>query len=216
MNTYRYLATVVAFVVLFAEIRGNSFVRSTPKVFSSPSGAFRVRKQPSKVLKNPRGRWEETEFIVYRLEADSQSYVEAARFTAKGHPREIFINDSGSHIVTLDQCFSGGWGPRIIIVYDTAGKLLKQWSLEDIYGFPDAYDPSKHPKFRMAGSSIRWRGDGSWSLDQTVIGRIGTPVASVDIADDGTITHVDHGEHCSLHLNLPSLEITDGGAFHKA
>ena len=99
-------------------------------------------------------------FIVYRLNAETQEYRERSRFNVEGHPIELFINDAGDRIVTLDQYFGIGQGPRVVAVYSAEGRELKKWALKDFY------DKKKIDKLPETTASVHWRGRAGWMGDQ--------------------------------------------------
>ena len=104
--------------------------------------------------------WSKVLFIVYQLNHASQGYRELRRFNVEGRPNELLINDRGDRIVTLDQYFGIGQGPRVVVVYDGKGKELKTWALKDFY------DKKKIKDLTETTASVLWRGDAGWTSDQ--------------------------------------------------
>ncbi len=99
-------------------------------------------------------------FIVYQLDQGSQGYREMRRFEVEGSPIRFLINDRGDRIVTLDQQFGIGQGPRVVVVYDGKGNELKKWALKDFY------DKKKIKDLTETTTSVFWRGDAGWMSDQ--------------------------------------------------
>ena len=127
---------------------------------SSPKGEFLLRAIPPKKLNEEGKQWSKMLFIVYQLNGQTQAYRETSRFNIEGHPIELFINDSGDRIVTLDQYFGIGQGPRVVAVYTGEGRELKNWALKDFY------DKTKLDKLPESTASVHWRGQAGWMGDQ--------------------------------------------------
>ena len=111
--------------------------------------------------------------IVYQLNTETQDYHESSRFNIEGNPVELFINDAGDRIVTLDQYFGIGQGPRVVVVYSTKGRELKKWGLKDFY------DKKKIENLPETTASVIWRGSAGWTIDQKGI-KIFRPVGFED------------------------------------
>ena len=65
-------------------------------------------------------------------------------------PKGAYISDAGK-LVTLDKMNSYGTGDNVIVVYNKDGKLVKNYSLKDIY------DENNYSKFIETSSSFHWR-----------------------------------------------------------
>lgn len=172
---------------------------ATPETISSPEGKFLLRKIPSENSKNLRTIWLETTLIVYKLDSITQHYNELHRFAVKGHPGELFIDDSGSRIVTLDEYFGMGQGSNVVVVYDIKGRILRRWNLTDFY------DKSKFAKLRRSTSSIYWRGDVNWSDDQKTL-NISNP-SSLIRSDDKSYSISYENEFPSFILDPFELKL---------
>lgn len=92
--------------------------------------------------------------IIYRLDAENQSYAEVSRFQTSDAPREFLINDSGTRIVSLD-----GYANRVLAVMDGSGKDLKTWKLTDLHR------PEVIKGMAETTSSTIWRGRARMELD---------------------------------------------------
>ena len=151
---------LINFLTLIAS--ADSWAPETPQTISSPKGQFLLRAIPFQCLSDGKNQSKIT-FIIYRLDLSSQDYRETARFGIEGHPLELFINDSGDRIVTMDQYFGIGQGPRVVVVYNARGLELKKWALKDFY------DKKKIGKLSESTASVHWRGSAGWVPDQKSI-----------------------------------------------
>lgn len=132
----------------------------TPQTVSSPNGEFLLRSIPSLSLDEKENKWSSMIFIVYELNQASQDYRETSRFSVDGLPLELFINDAGDRIVTMDEHYGQGEGPRVVAIYDTKGRELKKWALKDFY------DKKMFGKMLDDTSFSHWRGRAGWTGDQ--------------------------------------------------
>lgn len=203
-----YFITFVMLVACSGILNGDSLMPATPETISSPEGKFLLRKIPSEKSKNTKTIWLKTTLIVYQLDSVTQHYNELHRFDVKGQPSELFIDDSGSRIVTLDEWFGMGQGSNVVMIYDIEGKILRRWSLTDFY------DKSKFAKLRRSTSSIYWRGDVNWSHDQKTL-KISNPGSLIRNNDKSYSISYDN-EFPSFVLNpfelklLPKVRSVDG------
>jgi hypothetical protein len=174
-----HFATLCAFA--------DSWARPTPQTVSSPNGESLLRSIPPQRQDEKSDKWSKMVFIVYRLDPASQDYRETSRFNVEGHPIELFINDAGDRIVTIDQYFGIGQGPRVVTVNDTKGHELKKWALKDFY------DKKKIDKLPTSTASVHWRGAAGWMRDQKGIW-ISKPTSFTDKNDqfDDFILDVRH------------------------
>jgi hypothetical protein len=155
---------------------GDSWAPQTPQTISSPRGEFLLRAIPPQRLDDEGKEWSKTMFIVYQLTAHDQDYRESSRFYVEGRPLELFINDKGDRIVTIDQYFGIGVGPRVVAVYNTRGRELKRWALKDFF------DKRKIARLPQTTASTHWRGQAGWMYDQSGIW-ISKPTIFEDRAD---------------------------------
>lgn len=65
-------------------------------------------------------------------------------------PVEAVVSNDGRYVVTFDNHHSMGYGKDVMAVYDYQGKLLKQYSLEQI-------SPFSINRYKASRSSIWWR-----------------------------------------------------------
>ena len=154
------LLAIALLLVLPLTAFADSWMPQTPQTVSSPQGEFLLRTIPPKRLDDQGKNWSKMLFIVYQLDQASQDYREMRRFNVEGRPIEFLINDRGDRIVTLDQYFGIGQGPRVVVVYDGKGKELKKWALKDFY------DKKKIKDLTETTASVYWRGDAGWLSDQ--------------------------------------------------
>ena len=157
------MKTHFAIAVLFLLsqfLSADSWAPPTPFTVSSPEGKYLLRAIPPQHVKEEGGNRSKMLFIVYQLDHESQDYRETNRFNVEGHPIQIMINDQGDRIVTLDQYFGIGRGSRVVAVYDSKGRELKTWALEDFY------DKEKVKELPKSTSSVHWRGEVSWMHGQ--------------------------------------------------
>ena len=141
----------------------DSWSPATPQTVSSPEGKSLLRAIPPKRLDNEGKKWSKILLIVYRLNEESQDYQESTRFQVEHHPLDLFINDAGDRIVTLDQYFGVGQGPRVAAVYNGQGRELKTWALKDFY------DGKMIKHLTHTTSSVFWRGSTGWVHDQNAL-----------------------------------------------
>lgn len=157
----------LVFIYLFLFLATNAFADSwsspTPRTVASPKGEFLLRTIPPRRLGEGNDEFTKMKFIVYRLDPATQDYQETTRFDVEENPIEFFINDTGDRIVTMDQYFMVGKGPRVVVVYDSTGKELKTWALKDFY------DKEGIKHLSESISSIHWRGEAGWISDQSEI-----------------------------------------------
>ncbi|WP_193214080.1 hypothetical protein [Luteolibacter marinus] len=151
----------IALLLAFSQFTfADSWVPQTPQTVASPQGEFLLRAIPPKRLDDQGEKWSNMLFIVYQLDQGSQGYREMRRFEVEGSPIRFLINDRGDRIVTLDQQFGIGQGPRVVVVYDGKGNELKKWALKDFY------DKKKIKDLTETTTSVFWRGDAGWMSDQ--------------------------------------------------
>ena len=141
----------------------DSWAPATLQTVSSPRGDFLLRSIPPKRQSEDGKTWSKMIFIVYRLDPDSQDYRETNRFEVEGHPLELFINDAGDRIVTMDQYFGIGQGDRVVVVYNASGRELKHWALKEFY------DKKTIGDLTESTASVYWRGEAGWMSDQKSI-----------------------------------------------
>jgi hypothetical protein len=141
----------------------DSWSPQTPVTVSSPKGECLLRSIPARRLDEQGNKWSKMILIAYRLDPASQDYRETSRFSVEGSPIEFFINDLGDRIVTMDQHFGIGQGPRVVVVYNREGRELRKWALKDFY------DKKKLPKLPETTASVHWRGRTFWMGDQKSI-----------------------------------------------
>jgi len=158
----------------------DSYAPSTPQAFTSPAGMYVVRIQAAKSVEKPNGYWKHTEFSIFAYNAESDTFNRVNRFEVEGHPLELFVNDAGTRIVTIDQQFGTGHG-QIAAIYDFQGKRLAEWKLTDLFPEQELFGP-RSSRFRETTSSIQWRGETAWSRDQKSIW-IGAPTRFQSNAD---------------------------------
>jgi hypothetical protein len=187
-----------------APVLADSFRPAKPETFSSPSGTHLVRMEAADSVEDSRGYWKQTEFNVFTYDEASESYRRAARFNVEGHPEIIFINDTGTHIVTLDQRFGSGYA-QVAAIYNLKGERLAQWTLQDLFGTGNIFDLRSLPQFRRSTSSIYWRGDARWSHDQKGIW-IDAP-HKVEYREDGSYSIIHPSNMDTYSINPEKLEM---------
>jgi len=203
--TTAYYATALG-VLLLSLVRafGDSYAPSKPEAFTSPSGKHLVRIEPADSVKDSTYFWKNTEFNIFSYNQETENYERVTKFDVEGHPLQLYINDAGTRIVTIDQHFSIGHG-QIAAVYDFEGQRLAQWTLKDLFGDVDLFDRSKLPNFRRSTSMIYWRGSVGWDHDQKTIW-ISPPSTSV-VHEDGSITVSHPANMDSYEINLEKVEM---------
>ncbi len=91
-------------------------------------------------------------YIYYRCGIDSvYQLVDSIKMVNALCPTTGYIFDNGKYFVTFDNWGSIGYGENVIVLYDSLGKLIKNYSLEDI--FPDRI----LDKFPRSLSSRFWK-----------------------------------------------------------
>ncbi|HEY8961749.1 MAG TPA: hypothetical protein VIM57_06035 [Luteolibacter sp.] len=194
-----FLGTLLITHISFAD----SFLPSTPEVFSSPSGKYVVRTQAAKSVEKPGGYWKHTEFSLFTYNDETGLLDLVRRFDVEGHPLKLFVNDAGSRIVTIDQHFGTGYG-QIAAIYDFQGKRLAEWKLTDLFGEDDLLN-TRSSRFRETTSSIQWRGDAGWNHDQKGIW-IGAPTRYESNAD-GSYSIIHPANIDSYLIDLEKVEM---------
>ncbi len=198
----------LAFVVLLGcgtRANADSYAPSTPEAFLSPLGKYLVRIEAADSVENSRFYWKHTEFNVFSYNEKMETYERVTKFDVEGHPLLLFINDAGTHIVTIDQHFGVGYG-QIAAVYDFEGKRLAQWTLKDLFKVEDLFDPRKLPDFKRSTSSIYWRGDAGWNRNQKTIW-ISAPT-KFESHDDGSYTVIHPADMDSYEIDLEKLQMS--------
>jgi hypothetical protein len=51
-------------------------------------------------------------------------------------PVIALVSPKGKYLITLDNWYSAGYGPDVLVVYNEKGELLKRYQLEDFSPFP--------------------------------------------------------------------------------
>ena len=74
-------------------------------------------------------------------------------------PVSAIVLDNGEYAVTFDDWHGLGYGPNVVVIYGTGGKLLRAFALSDIVPV-DYIEALPH-----SVSSIQWRGDARFSTD---------------------------------------------------
>lgn len=148
----------------------------------SKSGKYLIRTEPSDTLDDSRFYWQKTELNLFSYNEKTETFDRVGKFDVKGHPLQIFINDAGTRIVSIDQHFGVGHR-QIAAIYDFKGKRLKEWHLSDLFDIKKLL-LADEPNFGRSTSSIYWRGEARWSYDQKSI-LIAAPTRSHPF-DDGT------------------------------
>jgi hypothetical protein len=184
--------------------KADSFLPSTPDAFTSPSGTCLVRMEAAKTVKDPRGYWVQTELSIFAYDKPSEDYRRTARFNIEGHPGLVFINDAGTHIITLDQRFGSGYG-QIAAIYNPKGERLAQWTLGDLFKIDNHFHPKALPQFRRSTSSIYWRGEARWDSNQKSI-HIGAP-RQIEYREDGSYSISHSSEMETYTMDLEKLEM---------
>ena len=182
---------------------GDSFLPAEPGVFSSPAGKYLVRIEAADSVKDARGYWKQTEFNVFAYDEKTEAYQRLVKFNVEGHPLRLFVNDAGTHVVTIDQHFGVGYG-QIAAIYSMDGKRLAEWKLTDFFGAQSLYDlrgPLRD--FRRSTSSIYWRGDAGWNRDQKSIW-IAAP-KRIDREEDGSAVRLPDLD--SYVIDLDKIEM---------
>jgi hypothetical protein len=164
-----------------------------------------VRIEAADSVDNSRFYWKHTEFNVFSYNEKTEAYERVTKFDVEGHPLQLFINDAGTHIVTIDQQFGVGYG-QIAAIYDFKGKRLAQWTLEDLFKVEDLFDPRKLPAFRRTTSSIHWSGDAGWNHNQKTIW-ISAPTKFVS-HKDGSYTVTHPADMDSYEIDLERLQMS--------
>ena len=201
------LHSIVALLILLVSgtrAIADSFAPSMPEAFPSPSGKYIVRIEAADSVENPRLYWKSTEFNVFSYNEKAETYDRVTKFDVEGHPLLLFVNDAGTHIITIDQNFGVGHG-QIAAIYNFEGRRLAQWTLKDLFKVENLFDPRKPPNFRRSTSSIYWRDDARWNDDQKSI-RISAP-AKLKLHDDGSFTETHPADVDSYVIDLGNLEM---------
>ena len=83
--------------------------------------------------------------------ADNRSYRIVAETSLLNPiaPVDVLLANSG-HMITLDNWHNVGYG-RVVVAYDSAGKLLRSYELRDLF------EPEEIARFPHSVSSIHWR-----------------------------------------------------------
>jgi hypothetical protein len=74
-------------------------------------------------------------------------------------PVSALLADDGSHLVTFDNWHTAGYGEDVVVIYDAAGKVVRQWSLAKLLS------PAYVATLPHSVSSIWWRGKDSAIVD---------------------------------------------------
>jgi hypothetical protein len=204
MQAIRFTIAIVILLGFGTRAVADSYAPSTPEAFLSPSGKHLVRIEAADSVENPRFYWKHTEFNLFSYNDTTETYDRVTKFDVEGHPLLLFINDAGTHIVTIDQNFGVGYG-QIAAIYDIKGKRLADWNLENLFK-ANPFDFRRFPNFRRSTSSIYWRGDAGWSHDQKTIWI--SPPTKVESHDDGTFTVTHPVDIDSYEINLEKLQMS--------
>jgi hypothetical protein len=205
MPAIKYATTLACVLLFLMPVFGDSYAPSRPQVFSSPSGKYLVRIEAADSVENARFYWKSTEFNVFSYNEEKDGYERVSEFDVEGHPLELFINDAGTHIISIDQQFGTGYG-QIAAVYDFKGKRLAQWTLKDLFNVENLFDSKKLPKFRQSTSSIQWRGDAGWDYEQKKIW-ISAPT-TFESRNDGSFTVTHPVDMDSYEIDFVKLQMS--------
>lgn len=99
-------------------------------------------------------------------------------------PVWALVRDDGGYAVTFDDWYGTGYGPNVVVIYGSDGRLIRSLTLSDIV-------PADYIKaLPHSVSSIQWRGDPRFSADGE---RIVIPVTipSEDWASDFAVVDFD-------------------------
>lgn len=94
---------------------------------------------------------------VFKFDSEVQGYDRVSEFKINWFCLHAFISSNGKYIVTVDDRFSIGRGPNVIVVFNSNGKRLKSWALKDFY------DPSRIKKLTQTVSITKWHSKVEWA-----------------------------------------------------
>ncbi|RMF71340.1 MAG: hypothetical protein D6744_18080, partial [Planctomycetota bacterium] len=162
-------------VVAPASRRGRRAAALVAVALASLGGAISVgRDRPVRSVRSENGRFElrirpgqasSSAAMPCRgvlIERDSKSRRRETRWEAdlvnELAPTRAFVRDDGRYVVTLDEYRFGG-ARHAVVVYDDAGRLAREFTLDDLLGAEDM------PNVRVDGAARIWLDGAKFSFD---------------------------------------------------
>lgn len=146
------LTNILLFIAsgLFAD----SWLPPKPFAYVSPNSNVIVRVEPG-VLDSDRKNISTAQIRYFKYDKGSQTYRfwKEHKLVNSMLPLSIVTPDDGSFLVTFDDYMAFGTGENTVVLYDSSGKVVKRWSLEDIFS------ESAISELPHSTMSILWRGE---------------------------------------------------------
>jgi len=145
------------------------YVPTVSRTFTSTNGEYILKTAlPDKFKDTNPTIWKHTTCLIFKYDQKRLSYNLVSKSDVIGDPSNIFINNQGTRIVTIDQ--KGGYSKgQISAIYDTEGKLLKEWTLKEVFKVKSIFDDKRVTKFMSSSAGLRWRGRANWNYDNSSI-----------------------------------------------
>jgi hypothetical protein len=72
---------------------------------------------------------------LHRIQSDGKRMaVWSSPLTNDVAPVDAIVADAGDYVITFDNWHSLGYGDNVLVIYDSGGKLVRKYSLEDLLG----------------------------------------------------------------------------------
>lgn len=202
-------------------VRADSWMPPCPRLYESPKAAYRLivmtAGQAANFCPDARppsplsGRAAPQEGVAATLEKREQgrwTSVWQRRLPNPVSPVNAAVSDQGQ-VATFDDWYGTGYGPRVVVLYDTAGQQIRQFGLS---GFlPKAYVNA----LPRSVSSIPWGGGHAFTSDGRKL-RLQVSVPDDDLDRPGPWTDAPPRVPVEIDARSGAVEAPGGPAWAKA
>ena len=150
----RALYLVPFATLLPVALRADSWMPPAPHAFLSDNSGIVVRVDPGSM--NTDGSTAKTarcRFFRYSEEKKTYEFWREHDLVNDTLPCDVLTPNDGSFLVTFDDYFGMGTSANTVVVYDSSGRMLKKWALDDILSDVEIRE------LPASVSSIHWRSD---------------------------------------------------------
>lgn len=156
----RVIPAALFIVLVPVGLRADSWMPPAPSIHVSEDAGLMVRVEPGG--ENPDGTNRDRahcRFYRYSEEKKGYEFWREHDLVNDVRPCDVVIPDDGSFLVTFDDYFGIGTSANTVVVYNSEGRMLKRWALDDIIS------DAETKELPSSVSSIHWRGDVGMVMD---------------------------------------------------